>query len=330
MNFLEEMTKKAKANKRSIVLPESMDKRTLEATETLLKEGIANIILIGDEDAIKAEATGFDISGATIINPTKYEKLDELTDKLVEIRKNKGMTKDEARELLTSQVLYFGVMLVKEGIADGMVAGAAHNTADVLRPCLQIIKTAKDSKIVSSFFVMDVPDCEYGNNGLFIFSDSAIVQNPNSEELASIAISSANSYKAIFGGDPSVAMLSHSTMGSAKHSDIDKVIEATKIVKQLAPELKVDGELQLDAAIVPKVGKSKAPNSDVAGNANVLIFPDLDAANIGYKLVERLAKAKAHGPVIQGLAKPVNDLSRGCSAADIVSVTTITAVQANG
>jgi len=232
--------------------------------------------------------------------------------------------------MLTENCIALGDMLVKTGVADGMVAGAVHSTADVLRPTLQILKTAPGVSTVSSFFVMVVPDCEYGDDGVFIFSDCALIQNPNAEELAAIAISSANSYRALFGKEPIVALLSHSTMGSAKHDDINKVTEAVKILKEKAPELTADGEFQLDAAIVPSIGASKAPGNPVAGRANVLVFPDLDAANIGYKLVERLAKAKAYGPITQGVAKPVNDLSRGCSAEDIVGVTAFTALQAQG
>ena len=330
MSFLESMKEKARADKKNIVLPESLDERTLKASHTILKEGIANIILIGNKEEIISKAVGFDLSGATFIDPNSYSEIDRLIDNLVELRKSKGMTKEDATKLLRENPLYLGVMLVKDGIADGMVAGAAHSTADVLRPSLQIVKTAPNTKTVSSFFVMVVPDCEYGKDGTLVFSDSAIVQNPTSEELAAIAQSSAKSFENIFKSEPIVALLSHSTMGSAKHADIDKVIRATEIVKLENPSLKVDGELQLDAAIVPSVAKSKAPNSNVAGSANVLIFPDLDAANIGYKLVQRFAKAEAYGPITQGLAKPVNDLSRGCNADDIVGVVAITAVQAQG
>jgi len=330
MNFLESMKAKAKADKKNIVLPESFDERTIKATDAILKEGIANVILIGNKDEILAKADGFDLSNATFIDPASYSEMDALVDSLVELRKSKGMTKEDATKLLKENSLYLGVMLVKAGIADGMVAGAAHSTADVLRPSLQIVKTAPNTKTVSSFFVMVVPDCEYGHNGTLIFSDAALVQNPTSEELAAIAQSSAKSFEDIFKAEPAVAMLSHSTMGSAKHADIDKVVKATELIKAENPNLKVDGELQLDAAIVPSVAKSKAPNSNVAGAANVLIFPDLDAANIGYKLVQRFAKAEAYGPITQGLAKPINDLSRGCNAEDIIGVVAITAVQAQG
>ncbi|MCL2415623.1 MAG: phosphate acetyltransferase [Defluviitaleaceae bacterium] len=326
MNFLERIKEQAKSNMKTIVLPETKDIRTLKAANVILKEGFAKVILIGNEKDILENTELPDLKQACIIDPATYEKTPELAQKLAELRKSKGMTIEQARELLNNE-LYFGVMLVHEGIADGMVAGAANSTPDVLRPSLQILKTAPGIKLVSTFFIMAVPDCNFGNNGIFLFSDCGLNQNPNSEELAAIAISSAKSYKALLGIEPVVAMLSHSTMGSAKHADIDKVVEAVKIAKNLAPDIKLDGEFQLDAAIVPAIGASKAPNSPVAGNANCLIFPDLDSGNIGYKLVERLAKAEAYGPVTQGIAKPVNDLSRGCSFEDIVGVAAITAVQ---
>lgn len=328
MNFLNDIKTRARSDRKVIVLPESYELRTLEATAKILAEDIADIILVGNKDEIISKASGLDISKATIIDPTSYEKMDELVNQLFELRKSKGMTIEQAKTLLLENSLYFGCMLVKLDLADGMVAGAVSSTADVLRPSLQILKTAKTAKLVSSFFLMVVPDCELGHEGIFIFSDSGLNQNPSAEELASIAISSAESFNQLTGAEPVVAMLSHSTKGSAKHSDVDKVVEATKIAKELAPELKLDGEFQLDAAIVPEIGVKKAPGSSVAGKANVLIFPDLDSGNIGYKLVERLAKAQAFGPVTQGISKPVNDLSRGCSSDDIVGVVAITAVQA--
>lgn len=328
MAFIDEIKKKARAVRKTIVLPESMDRRTWEAVETILKEDIADVVVLGTPEEVDANSKGLEVSGATVINPNTSDKLDEYVDALVELRKNKGMTPEEARRLLTTDYMFYACMMLKSGAADGIVSGACHSTANTLRPALQIVKTKPGSKIASAFFVMDVPNCEYGENGTFVFGDCGLNQNPTPEELAVIAVSSAESFKFLVGAEPKVAMLSHSSKGSAKHADVDKVAEATRIAHELAPELKLDGELQADAAMVPSVGASKAPGSDVAGQANVLIFPDLDAGNIGYKLVQRLAKAEAYGPMLQGIAKPVNDLSRGCSASDIVGVVAITAVQA--
>ncbi len=328
MGFIDVIKERAKQNRKTIVLPETEDRRTLEAASRILEEGVTNIILVGNREAIAKVGEGLDLSKAEIIDPNNTEKLQEYIDLLVEVRKSKGMTAEQARKLLTTDYLYFGVTMVKAGDADGMVSGAVHSTADTLRPSLQILKTAPNTKLVSSFFVIVVPNCEFGADGTFLFSDSGLVQNPNAEELAAIAGSSAKSFAALVGQEPVVAMLSHSTKGSASHPDVDKVVEATRIAKELYPDVKIDGEFQLDAAIVPSVGASKAPGSDIAGKANVLIFPDLDAGNIGYKLAQRLAKAEAYGPITQGIAKPVNDLSRGCSADDIVGVIAITAVQA--
>ena len=329
MGFMDIIKERAKANIKTIVLPETEDMRTLEAADKILKQGIAKLVLIGNEETVKKSAAdaGLDISGATIVDPATSEKTPGYIDKLVELRQKKGMTPEQAKEILLNQYLYYGVMMVKMGDADGMVSGACHSTADTLRPCLQILKTKPGTKLVSAFFLIIVPDCEYGANGAFIFADSGLVQNPNPEELAAIAKSSAESFELLVQEKAIVAMLSHSTKGSAKHADVDKVLEATRIAKEEYPELMLDGEFQLDAAIVPSVGASKAPGSEVAGKANVLIFPDLDAGNIGYKLAQRLAKAEAYGPVTQGMAKPVNDLSRGCSADDIVGVVAITSVQ---
>ncbi len=328
MGFIDEIKAKAKANVQTIVLPETEDARTYEAAEKVLKEGTAKLILIGSEEEIAKNKGSFDISGATIVDPATSDKTEAYIAKLVELREKKGMTEEKARELLLSSYTYYGVMMVKMGDADGMVSGACHSTADTLRPCLQILKTKPGTKLVSSFFVMVVPDCDMGENGTFVFSDCGLEQNPDSEKLAAIALSAAESFKLLVGDEPRVALLSHSSKGSAKHADVDKVVEAVKIAQANAPEgVMVDGELQLDAAIVPSVGASKAPGSPVAGKANVLVFPDLDAGNIGYKLAQRLAKAEAYGPITQGIAKPVNDLSRGCSAEDIVGVVAITAVQ---
>ena len=329
MGFIDEIKARAKADKKTIVLPETEDERTYKAAETVLKEGIADLILVGSKEEIEKNKGTYDISGASIVDPATNDRTEAYIAKLVELRQKKGMTEEQARELLLSNYLYYGVMMVKMGDADGMVSGACHSTADTLRPCLQILKTKPGTKLVSAFFLMVVPDCDMGDNGTFIFGDAGLEQNPDPEKLANIAISSAESFRTLTGGhEPVVAMLSHSTKGSAKHPDVDKVVEATKIARELAPELKLDGELQLDAAIVPEVGASKAPGSPVAGHANVLIFPDLDAGNIGYKLVQRLGKAEAYGPLTQGIAAPVNDLSRGCSAEDIVGVVAITSVQA--
>jgi len=332
MSFLSRIKERAKSQPKTIVLPEALDPRTLKATQQILSEGLAKVILIGGKAAVEAAAKehGADISRAEIVDPASYEKFESLAEKLYELRKAKGLTLEEAKKQLSENPVALGCMLVKESIADGMVAGAVYATADVLRPSLQILKTAPGVSLVSSFFMMVVPNCEYGNEGVFLFSDCGLVQNPNAEELAAIAQSSAGSYKALMGDEPIVALLSHSTKGSAKHADVDKVATAAEILKKNSPHIKADGEFQLDAAIVPSIGASKAPGNEVAGKANVLIFPDLDAGNIAYKLVERLAKAEAYGPITQGISKPVNDLSRGCSAEDIVGVAAITAVQAQG
>ncbi|CDE55687.1 MAG: phosphate acetyltransferase [Candidatus Gastranaerophilaceae bacterium] len=328
MAFIDKIKEQAKQNKKRIVLPESMDRRTFEAAAEVLKDGIADLIIIGSKEEVEKNSEGLDITGATIVDPATNPKTAEYIDLLVELRKAKGMTKEAATDLLMKEYMFYACIMVKAGDADGVVSGACHSTANTLKPALQIIKTKPGTKLVSAFFLMEVPNCELGENGTFVFGDCGLNQNPNPEELAAIAVSSAESFKALVGVEPKVAMLSHSTKGSAKHADIDKVAEATKLAKEMAPELNIDGELQADAAIVPSVGASKAPGSNVAGAANVLIFPDLDAGNIGYKLVQRLAKAEAYGPMCQGIAKPVNDLSRGCSAKDIVGVIAITAVQA--
>ena len=329
MSFIEDVKKKAKANLKTIVLPEAEDKRTLEAAQQIKKEGFAKLILLGNKETVEKDAQnyGLDLSGIEVVDPKTSPALNDYVTCLTELRKSKGMTEEEARKLLTESNTYFAVMMVKKGDADGLVSGACHSTADTLRPSLQILKTKPGTKLVSAFFVMVVPDCSYGENGTFVFSDCGLNQNPTAEELAAIAESSAESFRFLVGKEPKVAMLSYSTMGSAKHDDVTKVQEATRIAKENNPDLLLDGELQLDAALVESVASLKAPNSKVAGHANTLIFPNLDAGNIGYKLVQRLAKAEAYGPMTQGIARPVNDLSRGCSAEDIVGVVAITAVQ---
>ena len=327
MAIIDVLKEKAKADKKTIVLPESEDRRTYEAAAKILKEGIANIVLVGTDEDVKKHGEGLDLTGIQVVDPATSDKTAAYIDKLVELRSKKGMTPEQAKEILLNQYLYYGVMMVKMGDADGMVSGACHSTADTLRPCLQILKTKPGTKLVSAFFLMEVPNCEFGENGTFVFADCGLNQDPNPEELAAIAASSAESFRSLVGAEPKVAFLSHSTKGRAKHALVDKVVEATKIAREQNPDLKLDGEMQLDAAIVPSVGEAKAPGSEVAGHANVLIFPNLDAGNIGYKLVQRLAKAEAYGPVTQGIAAPVNDLSRGCSADDIVGVVAITAVQ---
>ena len=325
--FLETIKERAKASKQTIVLPEGADIRTIQAAAVASKEGLADLVVLGDEAEVAKLAEGLDISGVKVVNPLTDARLSEFANAFYEMRKSKGVTEEQALETMKNP-LYFGVMMVKLGFADGMVAGAANSTSNVLRPALQILKTAPGTKLVSAFFVICVPDCEYGENGTFIFADSGLNEDPDADAVSEIAISSAASFKQLVQAEPNIAMLSYSTYGSAKNPLVDKMQEATRLAKEKRPDLNLDGELQLDAAIVPSVGESKAPGSPVAGKANVLVFPNLDAGNIGYKLAQRLAKAEAYGPVTQGIAKPVNDLSRGCSADDIVGVIAITAVQA--
>ena len=330
MKFIDEIKARAKQDVKTIVLPETRDKRTLIAAAQVLKESTAKIVMVGDEEKIKDGAHWLDVEldGITVVNPETSPKLDEYVNLLYELRKKKGMTLESAREQLLNNYIMFGVMMVKCKDADGMVAGCCHATADVLRPSLQILKTAPGTELVSGFFILDVPNCEYGEHGTFLFADCGLNQDPNAEEMAAIAHSSSKSFRNLVGGNPIIAMLSHSTKGSAKHPLVDKVVEATRIAHEKYPQLVIDGELQTDAAIVPEVAKSKAPGSEVAGKANVLVFPNLDCGNISYKLVQRLAKAEAYGPMLQGLSSPVNDLSRGCSAEDITGVIALTAVQA--
>ena len=327
MDFMEKMVRRATSDKKTIVLPEGNDRRVVTAAAEVLKRGIANIVLLGKKEEVEATAKGLDLSGAKIIDPADTPLHDDYAKTFYELRKAKGITPEQAGQTMRD-LTYFGVMMVKKGDADGMVSGACHSTANTLRPALQIIRTAPDAKLVSSFFLVSVPDCEFGEHGTFVFADCALNINPNPEQLSEIAIASAKSFKSIVGAEPKVAMLSFSSHGSGKDALVDKVVEATKIAKQKANGFLLDGELQVDASLVPSVGAFKAPGSPVAGKANVLVFPDLNCGNISVKLVERLAKASAYGPILQGIAKPVNDLSRGCKAEDIVGVVAVTAVQA--
>ncbi|WP_461612778.1 phosphate acetyltransferase [Clostridium sp. Marseille-QA1073] len=329
MSFVDKIWSLAQADMKKIVLPEGDEERNLKAAELIKKNAIAEVVLVGAEEKVKANAKAFgvNIEGIEIIDPETSDKTSKYAEAFYELRKNKGVTLEKATEVVKDPV-YFGTMMVKMDDVDGLVSGAVHSTGDLLRPGLQIVKTAPEIKVVSSFFIMEVPNCEYGKEGTLLFADCAVNPNPNAEELASIAISTADNAKALCGIEPKVAMLSFSSMGSAKHENVDKVRIATESARQQRPDLQIDGELQLDAAIVDKVAKQKAPNSSVAGNANILVFPDLQAGNIGYKLVQRFANAKAIGPVCQGFAKPINDLSRGCSVDDIVNVVAITAIQA--
>ena len=331
MSYIDMIKERARLDKKTIVLPESNDKRTLLAAARIVEEGIADIIMIGDEEKIMDGAGWLevDLSKVTVVNPKTTPKLDDYVNLLYETRKAKGMTPEKAREILLNDYLTFGIVMVKANDADGMVAGACHSTADTLRPALQILKTAPGVKLVSAFFVMDTVFKDQGENGTFLFADCGLNQDPTPEELAAIADTSSRSFKSLIGPKPVIAMLSHSTKGSAKHALVDKVVEATRIAHEEYPHLTLDGELQLDAALVPSVAKSKAPGSPVNGHANVLIFPNLDAGNIGYKLVQRLGGAEAYGPMLQGIAKPVNDLSRGCTADEVYSMAIITAALAD-
>ncbi len=332
MDLLEKIKAKAKAHNKRIVLPEGLEERTLRAADELLGDGIAQIILLGNPDAIRAESEKLGlkhINKATLIDPLNHEKKEEYIDLMVEIRKHKGLTREEASKLIEDP-LYLGTLMIKNGDADGEVAGAMNATTDVLRPAFQYVKTLPGISVVSGAFIMILKDKEFGEDGIIVFADCAVHPDPTDKELAEIAVATAGTTRAIAGFEPRIAMLSFSTMGSAKHENVDKVVNATRIAREMEPGLQIDGELQADAAIIESIGSKKAPGSKIAGKANVLVFPSLDVGNIAYKLVQRLAHAEAIGPVLQGMAAPINDLSRGCSVSDIVNLAAITANQAAG
>lgn len=329
MGLIESIKEKAKKQLRTIVLPETEDERVLKATEQVLKEKTANVVLIGNEDTINADASkyGANIAGAKIIDPKKFENINKYIDELVELRKSKNLSREEATNLMLNEPRFFGCMMVRLGDADGLVAGSNSPTADVLKAAIQVIKTAPGINTVSSTFIMETKDGKFGDNGLILFADCAVIPDPTAEQLADIAAATATTASSVVGLEPRVAMLSFSTKGSAAHPLVDKVTTACKILENKNVSFQFDGELQADAAIVESIGVKKAPNSKVAGKANILVFPDLQSGNIGYKLVQRFANAEAHGPIVQGLNKPVNDLSRGCSVEDIANLVAITATQ---
>lgn len=332
MELLDQIKQNAKKHNMRIVLPEGYEERTIKAADIAIEEQLAQIILIGDPEEIKQHSAKLglkNISKATIIDPKSHSKKEHYIEMMVELRKSKGMTREEAARLIEDP-LYLGVLMIKNGDADGEVSGADHSTGDVLRPAFQYVKTAPGISVVSGAFIMILADKSFGENGILVFADGAVHPDPNEKELAEIAVASGHTAKAIAGFEPRIAMLSFSTKGSAKHAMVDKVVNATKIAKEMAPHMQIDGELQGDAALIEAIGKSKAPGSPIAGKANVLIFPDLNTGNIAYKLVQRLAHAEAIGPILQGMAAPINDLSRGCSVNDIVSMIAITSNQAAG
>lgn len=332
MDLLEQIKESAKKHNKRIVLPEGTEERTLKAADQVIAQGLAKIILLGNPDEIKDLAKKFNLSNiekAKIVDPENHEKKDAYIDLMVEIRKKKGLTKEDAAKLIVDP-LFLAVLMIKNGDVDGEVAGARNATGDVLRPAFQYVKTAPGISVVSGAFIMILKNKDFGDNGLMVFADCAVHPNPTDKELAEIAVATAKTTKAIANMEPRVAMLSFSTKGSAKHEMVDKVVSATKIAKEMAPDLLIDGELQADAAIIAAIGKKKAPDSKIAGNANVLVFPTLETGNIAYKLVQRMADAEAIGPILQGMAAPINDLSRGCSVSDIVNLVAITANQAAG
>lgn len=332
MDLLTKIKENARSLNKKIVLPEGTEERTLKAANEILKDGLAQIVLIGNKEIIETEAKKFNldfIQKATIVDPENHEKKEVYIELLLEIRKKKGLTREQAEKLVVDP-LYLATLMIKNGDADGEVAGAANATGDVLRPAFQIVKTLPGISVVSGAFIMMLKDKEFGEDGIIVFADCAVHPNPTASELAEIAVATGRTTRAIAGFEPRIAMLSFSTKGSAKHEMVDKVVEATRLAKEMAPDLDIDGELQSDAAIIPAIGQQKAPGSKIAGKANVLVFPTLETGNIAYKLVQRMAHAEAIGPILQGMAAPINDLSRGCSVSDIVNLVAITANQAEG